>query len=150
MKKIKLTLSFFSLIAMAAFISCQQTKHETAVDRADERLEAFQDKLDSISEDDPGFGDNLKRELKDFENSIDQLARDMENETDEAAAKSKAKIAEIKRETRELGDKLNQWSYNASDSIDSLGSEIKESFRELKRSLRRHTQDDDNDWNNNQ
>jgi peptidoglycan hydrolase CwlO-like protein len=143
----KLSLTLLTLFAVISLISCQQPKHETAADRAEQRLETLQDKLDSISEDDPGFGDNLRRELNDFENSIDQLANKMAEETDEAAAKSKAKIAQIREETNALRDRLAQWSYDANDSIDSLGSEIKESFRELKRSLRRHTED--NKWDDN-
>ncbi|MDY0344911.1 MAG: hypothetical protein RBR28_15170 [Lentimicrobium sp.] len=143
----KLKLSLLTLFAMATIVSCQQPKHETAADRAEQQLERLENKLDSISEDDPQFGDNLNRELNDFENAIDKLADEMAEETDEASAKSKAKINEIKTETAALRDRLNQWTYNASDSIDSLGSEIKENFRELKRSLRRHTED--NNWDNN-
>ena len=78
----KLKLSLLTLFAMATIVSCQQPKHETAADRAEQQLERLENKLDSISEDDPQFGDNLNRELNDFENAIDKLADEMAEETD--------------------------------------------------------------------
>lgn len=143
----KFTLSLLTVFSLATVISCQAPKHEKAYERAEKRLDALENKLDSISEDDAHFGDKLDRELADFENSIEQLGDEMALETDEAALKSKAKIEDIKIQTNAMRNRLNQWTYNASDTIDSIGSEIKENFRELKRTLRRHTQDDK--WDDN-
>lgn len=143
----KFTLSLLTVFALATVISCQAPKHEKAYERAEERLDALENKLDSISEDDAQFGDKLDRELADFENSIDQLKDEMAQETDEAALKSKAKIEEIKAEISAMRNRLNQWTYNASDTIDSIGSEIKDNFRELKRTLRRHSEEDK--WDDN-
>lgn len=131
---------FYALLVMVfagAFIACQpQTKKELAVERAEQRLEDLEDKLDSISDQDPEFVQKLDNELDEFERSLDNLSTEMENEKDEAGDNAKQAFIDLKAETRELRYKIAAWGEDTGDSIDSLAGEIKESFRDLKRNIR--------------
>ena len=131
---------FYVLLVMifaGAFVACQpKTKEESAVERAEDRLEELRDKMDDISDDDPQFVQKLEKELDEFEDALDDLSVKLENEKDETSNKVKESFNELQAESRELRYKIEAWGQDAGDSADSLATEIKGSFRDLKKNIR--------------
>lgn len=162
--KTKFSIAYFIPVLFAFVLSaCQPSvkQKNPAIERAENQLEDFRESLDEISEDDPQFGQKLKRELADFNETMDTLGHNLEMAGDTADAEVRNAITNIRQEAMELDQKLAMWESQAQsavdslraeaatdsvDMVDSLGVEIKKDFRDLKTALREQIREED-DWN---
>lgn len=146
MKKRISTVFIISAFSMLLIGSCQSPakKENPAIERAEQQLRDFRDRIDAIGEKDPQMKQKVKAELQQFRQIMDTLTGKLRQEGDTAHLEVQSKISEIKEESRELDQKLDTWTGQQQDSIDSLGVEIRKDFRDFKEALNEKIRDERN------
>ncbi|MGD9556745.1 MAG: hypothetical protein AB7V25_06990 [Mangrovibacterium sp.] len=104
MKKRISTVFIISAFSMLLIGSCQSPakKENPAIERAEQQLRDFRDRIDAIGEKDPQMKQKVKAELQQFRQIMDTLTGKLRQEGDTAHLEVQSKISEIKEESRKL------------------------------------------------
>lgn len=131
-----LKLAFASLAFAALFAACSQTSPKTPMDKAKHELSELENKIDSVSGDDPQLMAELEQRLDRLDESIDEIGNDLEEAGENVGEETKEAWENMKDESRELREKLDDWSDKAGDKLEDMGHDIKEGAQDVKESLK--------------